>query len=64
MSAKPGQQMVLVDTSEYGWPGTHWCSVDYIKEGDGSPYPIVVRLNEGQLGQFKFTEVLESRWTR
>lgn len=42
-------------------PEYEWGTVERIKEGDGSPYPVVVRFDDGVKGQFRFDEVTNVR---
>lgn len=56
---------VLVDVARYYGPGPspckQFCRVLSVKEGDASPYPFVVRLAHGGMGQYKREEILAVR---
>ena len=46
-----------VDTSYYGVPGDHWCTVVYLSDGDTSFYPIKVELPMYGRGQYSHDQI-------
>lgn len=50
-------ETVLVDTSQYGILGMHWCKVILIKDGDASIYPFVIKMPKYGRGQFSREQI-------
>ena len=48
---------VYVDGSRYGLSDQERATVEHVKHGDASPYPLRVRFDDGRPGQYKLSEI-------
>lgn len=58
---EPGDRVLVPNGNYRARPEYEWATVDHIKEGDGSPYPIVAVFDDGVRGQWRRDEIADVR---